>query len=886
MLIEKFTLKAQGALERASRLAVKHGHRYVTPIHLLLGCLEQKESPAPKLLLSGKTNLKKLLSQLKKLLEGVEKAPSGTQGTPINRDLERIFIIAEEWAGQLKNRYIAINHLFLGLLDNKAMTAAFEGSGTNIGELKAALESVQAGGFQGGKSSDTGEFQHLNKYSIDLTQEAREGKFDPVIGRSSEIRQLLQILNRRHKNNPLLVGEPGVGKTAIVEGLAQRIVDGDVPDNLKNLVVLALDLGQLVAGTKFRGEFEKRFKNVMTEAIDAENVVLFIDEIHMIIGAGSSEGSMDASNLLKPALSRGQLRCIGATTISESRKRIEKDAALTRRFQLIKVEEPNTEAAINILRGLKEKYEVHHGVRILDAAITAAVKLSDRYLTDRFLPDKAIDLIDETASSLRMDISSKPAKIEECDREILQLSIEKTALEKEDNEKTLERRSEIEIALVTLSAKSSELTEIWQREKRAIFDVAQVKADLEAAKREMEQKIRDENFARVAELQYKIIPDREAALSEFEEVDLNNTQFLREAVGEEDVARALSRWTGIPVDKMLDSERERLLQMEALMRRRVIGQEEALTATAKALRRSRAGLQDPNRPIASFLMVGPTGVGKTELSKALAEFMFDDERALLRLDMSEYMEKHSVARLVGAPPGYVGHDEGGVLTNKIRRKPYSVLLFDEVEKAHPDVFNLLLQVLDDGRLTDSQGTTVDFTNTIIILTSNLGTRVISEFEGESSYEAMKDSVLEAVKGHFRPEFLNRLDDIIIFRSLGSESIGAIVDIQLNRLQERLNDRDIVLDINKEARTELARQGLSPTYGARPLKRVIQNKLADPLSEAILEGTIAPDYTVRVTCEDGELCLAPESNVPVEVEEDIEQEPEGIEQEPSDEIGVG
>ena len=881
MLIEKFTLKAQDALESATRLAVKLGHKHVTPGHLLAACLEQTDGPARRLLTAGHADLEVLARSIGSLVSATEPADKDSKGTPINRDLERVFVIAEERAGQLKNRYIGVHHLLLGLLEDSGVAATFAAAGARTTDLRLALEGAGTGSPRKGEPTSA-DSEYLSKYTDDLTRAAREGKLDPVIGRGPEIRRVLQILNRRHKNNPLLVGEPGVGKTAVVEGLAQRIVADDVPDNLRGVSLLALDLGQLVAGTKFRGEFEKRLKAVINEAIDAENVILFIDEIHMIIGAGSSEGSMDASNLLKPALSRGQIRCVGATTVAEARKHIEKDAALTRRFQRVDVNEPDVEAAINILRGLKETYEAHHGVRVLDAAITAAVKLSDRYLTDRFLPDKAIDLLDETASSLRMDISSKPGEIEDLDRRVIHLEIERTALEAEGLDTTRERRREIEAELVELRARSAELTEVWLQEKRAIFDLGQVKADLEAARREMEQRIREEDFARVAELQYKIIPDREQALAEFDDVEVGETRFLREAVGEEDIARTLSRWTGIPVDKMLDSERERLLQMETLMRRRVIGQEAALTATAKALRRSRAGLQDPGRPIASFLMVGPTGVGKTELSKALAEFMFDDERALTRLDMSEYMEKHSVARLVGAPPGYVGFDEGGVLTNTIRRKPYSVVLLDEVEKAHPDVFNLLLQVLDDGRLTDSQGGTVDFTNTIIILTSNLGTRQLSAETAEGSYEDKKARVMEAVKGHFRPEFVNRLDDIILFEALGEESIGSIVDIQLRRLGDRLADRDLRLEVDGEARAELARQGLSPAYGARPLKRVIQNKLADPLSEQILEGTISESQRVLISFADEDFTITVEAVEPVTESEEVE---EGTEANSEDEPGA-
>ena len=850
MIIEKFTLKAQDAIERASRLAVKKEHRFVTPWHLLYGMLEQEGGPAQRYLSDAAVNLEALGAKIDGQLLTQPKAEAGSQQTPINRDMEKVLIHAEEAAVVAGDKYIGINHILLGVLESEEFQVALEEADTEKQVLLTLLKQPSKGGYKGGEVA-AGEFEYLSKYAIDLTERARRGELDPLIGRDNEIRQTIEILSRRRKNNPIIIGEPGVGKTAIVEGLAQRIAQGDVPDDLKSTAVLSVDLGQLIAGAKFRGEFEERFKRLLQEITDAGNIITFIDEIHMLVGAGASGGAMDASNLIKPALARGEIHCVGSTTLEEYRKHIEKDAALMRRFQIVMVEEPTVDETVSILRGVKEKYEVHHGVRILDAAITTAAKLSHRYITDRFLPDKAIDLIDQTAASIRISLASKPDEIDKIDRQIIQLEIEARALANEIDDHSKERLKSIEDELVQLKTKSKELTERWEKEKRAITEVQEAKKILEESKREMEQKVREEDFSRVAELQYKTIPDAEKLLEEYADIDVSDSGFLREAINDQDVAAAVSQWTGIPVSKMLGTERERLLNLEDHLRKRVVGQDDALTVIAKAVRRSRSGVQDPDRPTASFLMLGPTGVGKTELAKALAEFMFDDDRALIRIDMSEFMEKHSAASLVGAPPGYVGYEEGGILTNKVRRKPYSVVLFDEVEKAHPDVFNLFLQVLDDGRLTDSQGKTVNFANTIILMTSNLGADRIEPAETEEGMQQMNQAIMQAVRSHFRPEFLNRLDDILIFRQLSPEVMPIIVDIQLQRLQNLLLERRIQLDIKDEAKMLLAEEGFNPLYGARPLKRVIQNRIQDRLADEIIGGTIQEAKTVVVTVSDGE-----------------------------------
>ncbi len=867
MIIEKFNLKAQDIIERACRLAVKKEHRSVTPWHLLFVMLEQEGSVAKGYLAQGKADFKSLGGRVDSMLLAQPKAHLGSQQTPISRDLEKVFIHAEESITGMGDKYIGINHLMLGMLELDDIASALSESGVQKEALISILKSAPKGGFREG----AGEFEYLAKYAADLTEKARRGELDPVIGRDDEIRMTIEILSRRLKNNPIIIGEPGVGKTAVVEALAQRIARGDVPDNLKGSSILALDLGQLIAGAKYRGEFEERFKRVLQEIADAGNVITFIDEIHMLVGAGGAEGAMDASNLIKPALARGQLHCVGATTLEEYRKHIEKDAALMRRFNIVLVGEPNIEDTVSILRGVKEKYEVHHGVRILDSALVAAAKLANRYITDRFLPDKAIDLIDQTAATARIALASKPDEIDGLDRRIVQIEIEVRAIQGETDAHSTERLSALTQRLEELRAESNALTERWAKEKDALTVVQNAKKSIEEARREMEQKIVEEDFTRIAELQYKVIPQWEKVLAEYADVDISGSRLLQQAIDENRVAVTVSRWTGIPVAKMMGSEKERLLNLEEHLRKRVVGQEDALSAVSKSVRRSRAGVQDPNRPIASFLMLGPTGVGKTELAKALAEFLFDDERSLVRIDMSEFMEKHSVARLTGAPPGYVGYEEGGVLTNAVRRKPYSVVLFDEVEKAHPDVFNLLLQVLDDGRLTDSHGRTANFTNTIILLTSNLGSDRIAPAETEEERQEMNAAIMDAVRGHFRPEFLNRLDDIIVFRQLTPETMLPIVDIQLKRLQKLLLDRGIRLDVTEEAREQLATEGFNPIYGARPLKRVIQTRLQDVLADEIIAGNIQDGQAVLASVEDGKLTVRPADAVEPAVEEATPEE---------------
>lgn len=841
-------------IEGACRLAVKRDHRYVTTWHLFSIMLDKKGSSIGSLVAEFGADMEALGARVDGQLLTQPKADANCQQTPLNRDLERVFILAEEIATKSNETYIGIGHILAGMMEIDEILTAFTDAGVDPQTIEVLLKEPDRGQY-GGPGEGGGDFEYLAKYSIDLTDRARKGDLDPVIGRNREVGLTIQILGRRMKNNPIIIGEPGVGKTALVEGLAQRIVKGEVPDDLKKTAVLSLDMGQLIAGAKFRGEFEERFKRVLQEVSDAGNVILFIDEIHMLVGAGGAEGSMDAANLIKPALSRGEIRCIGSTTLTEYRKHIEKDMALMRRFQVVQVDEPGLDETVSILRGVKEKYERHHGVQFLDAALTASAKLSRRYIMDRFLPDKAVDLIDQTASAVRIGLSAKPQEIGDIDVRIVDMEIEIRALNHETDEETLKRLDGLKAVMAELKEKSRTLTEKWEKEKRALTEIQASRKALEDSRREMEVKVLEGDFSRVAELQYKTIPELEKRLDAFADVDISDQGFLQKTISEDDIADTVSRVTGIPVSKMKGTEQERLLNLESLMCRRVVGQDEAISAISKAVRRSRAGVQTPNRPIASFLMLGPTGVGKTEVAKTLAEFMFDDEKALTRIDMSEFMEKHSVARLVGAPPGYVGYEEGGVLTNSVRRKPYSVILFDEVEKAHADVFNLFLQLLDDGRLTDSQGVTVGFSNTIVLLTSNLGSESIQPAETEEENQLMREGIMEAVRGHFRPEFLNRLDDILIFRQLTYENMVPIADIQLGRLAALLQDKGIGLEVNDEAKGILARRGFNPLMGARPVNRVIQSLLQDPLADEIISGRIEPGETVFVSASDDELVIS-------------------------------
>lgn len=857
MIIEKFNLKAQEAIERACRLAVEKDHGVVTPWHLLYALLEPKGGIGRQYLEQAHFDLTTLATAVESQLIAQPKALKNAQQTPINRELERLFIHAEQASARMADKYIGINHLLVALWELEDVASVLTEAGGNKEAFTKTLEQMPKGGYKSG--GDTGEFEYLNKYARDLTEMARQGTLDPVIGRIDEINLAIQVLCRRIKNNPIIIGEPGVGKTAIAEGLAQRIVAGDVPKDLIGCSVLAVDMGLLIAGAKYRGEFEERFKRLLQEITDAGNILTFIDEIHNLVGAGKAEGSMDAANLLKPALARGEIRCIGATTNEEYRKYFEKDTALIRRFQIVRVDEPSDETTLMILRGIKEKYEMHHGIHITEAALRAAVRFSRRYIADRFLPDKAIDLIDQTAATVRIGLSAKPEELEALDRRLLELEIEFHALANEELAEV--RKQQLHSEMTELREKSTQLTEHWEREKRAMTEVQTARKLLEDARREMEQKIREEDFVRVAELQHKIIPQAEKTLAEYADIDTTEIQAQKNFIDEQDIAATVARLTGIPVAKMLDSEQQRLLQLEDHLRERVVGQEEAIAAVSKAIRRARTNIQDANRPLGSFLMLGPTGVGKTELAKTLAQFLFNDDAALVRIDMSEFMEKHSVSRLTGSPPGYVGYEEGGVLTNQVRSKPYSVILFDEVEKAHPDVFNLFLQVLDEGRLTDSQGQLVNFTNTLILLTSNLGSEHIEPVETDEEQRQMQSLIMETVRGHFRPEFLNRLDDILIFRQLTLDTMRPIANIQLRHLSNRLKERDIQLTISDEATDSLAQWGFNPLYGARPLKRVIQTKLQDPLAELLLRGDICNGQQVVVSVsDDGELVFTSVDNI--------------------------
>ncbi|MBK6491733.1 MAG: ATP-dependent chaperone ClpB [Sphingomonadales bacterium] len=854
MNLEKFSDRAKGFLQSAQTVAIRMNHQRISPEHLLKALLEDEQGMASGLIKAAGGDAAIATRETDAALAKVPAVSgSGAQQAPgLDNDLVRVLDQAEQVAQKSGDSYVTVERMLLALTLASTTTAgkALAAAGLKAEALNSAINSLR-----GGRTADTASaedrYDALKKFARDLTEAAREGKLDPVIGRDEEIRRTIQILARRTKNNPVLIGEPGVGKTAIAEGLALRIANGDVPDTLKDRALMSLDMGSLIAGAKYRGEFEERLKGVLDEVKGAEgHIILFIDEMHTLIGAGKSEGAMDAGNLLKPALARGELHCIGATTLDEYQKHVEKDAALQRRFQPVFVGEPTVEDTISILRGLKEKYELHHGVRITDGALVSAATLSNRYISDRFLPDKAIDLMDEAASRLRMEVESKPEEIETLDRRIIQLKIEREALKKETDQASKDRLDALEEDLISLEEQSAELTTRWQGEKEKIAGEAKLKEALDHARMELDQAQRAGDLAKAGELQYGRIPDLEKKLSEA--AAEAGGAMLREEVTAEDIAGVVSRWTGIPVDRMLEGEREKLLQMESVIGNRVIGQADAVKAVSTAVRRARAGLQDPNRPLGSFLFLGPTGVGKTELTKALAGFLFDDEAAMVRIDMSEFMEKHSVARLIGAPPGYVGYEEGGVLTEAVRRRPYQVVLFDEVEKAHGDVFNVLLQVLDDGRLTDGQGRTVDFTNTLIILTSNLGSQYIAGLAEGEDVEKVEPQVMEVVRGHFRPEFLNRLDEIILFHRLGQEHMGPIVDIQVSRVAKLLADRKVTLELTDAARAWLGRVGYDPVYGARPLKRAVQKYLQDPLAEKILRGEVPDGSAVHVDEGDGGL----------------------------------